>query len=701
MSRLRHWLPRLFLTWQGRWLLVQAVQPPEWALGPVLVTPNPPRLTEAWSSQASDPAPKWPHALTPLAEAVGFNYLMSLSPVQMLAPPHQELTETEVPYPDTDSAYHIYCHPKPSVGHLSPPLYLFTTVKSSNWPTGPYPVLQSIRPKNSFLHWSVVALAYLFYLLKGFFRFLLHKRSSGESESQRDMYRPLNATRKENMAHKLHDRESSEEDISPSQQKAQTRNPELTEEAESFPQEGPAQHPQTPEEVESFSPQAEAQTQHPEPTEEVEPPPLQQEAPSQPSEAPEELETPSPQEALTRPLETLKELVVRSVAHHGVNEAQQSNLYNFTIKPMDLALTITPQVTKCEPSLLHQDAPTQAPGLPTEYVHEIPVSEEVASLPGVQRHAHSNLPSVTLQPLDLELTITPEPTTEAEFPTAQQEALTPPLEHPEGTESSPTQQETSAKPPEPPGEVEPSREQEQPAQRSEPPGEVEPSPTQQEPTGQPPGPLVEAEPSASEQDQPTQPSEPTEPPEEVKTATQQDIPAQLSESFGEPETSATKEEASAQYPETPNEAESSATQQEIPALSPAEIETSAALQEQPAQPPEPSSGEVEPSLTQQEQPAQPPEHHEMTGSPPSHPHAHHSDLSSVTVKHADVELTITKEPTPEAGPSPNQRKPSAQPSVPLTNAEFSTMQHEAPTLPSQPPEEVELLPVQQEAPAEL
>uniref|UniRef100_A0A8C0DVV3 Leucine-rich repeat-containing protein 37 N-terminal domain-containing protein n=1 Tax=Balaenoptera musculus TaxID=9771 RepID=A0A8C0DVV3_BALMU len=54
----------------------------------------------------------------------------------------------------------------------------------------------------------------------------------------------------------------------------------------------------------------------------------------------------------------------------------------------------------------------------------------------------------------------------------------------------------------------------------------------------------------------------------------------------------------------------------------------------------------------------------------------------------------------KVGPSPNQHKPSAQPSVPLTNAEFSTTQHEAPTLPSQPPGEVEPLPVQQEAPAQ-
>ncbi|KAM8944355.1 uncharacterized protein AAEQ78_013249 [Lycaon pictus] len=57
-----------------------------------------------------------------------------------------------------------------------------------------------------------------------FFHSLLHKRCSIERESQegffwrrrplrlRDMYRPLNATRKKNMAQKLHDRDSSDED---------------------------------------------------------------------------------------------------------------------------------------------------------------------------------------------------------------------------------------------------------------------------------------------------------------------------------------------------------------------------------------------------------------------------------------------------------------------------------------------------------
>ncbi|XP_047563628.1 leucine-rich repeat-containing protein 37A2-like isoform X1 [Lutra lutra] len=59
---------------------------------------------------------------------------------------------------------------------------------------------------------------------RGFFRSLLRKRCSSENENQegffwrrrplwlRDMYRPLNATRKKNMAQKLHDKDSSDED---------------------------------------------------------------------------------------------------------------------------------------------------------------------------------------------------------------------------------------------------------------------------------------------------------------------------------------------------------------------------------------------------------------------------------------------------------------------------------------------------------
>ncbi|TKC33387.1 hypothetical protein EI555_008821, partial [Monodon monoceros] len=138
--------------------------------------------------------PKLPHALTSLAEAGGFNYLMSLSPVQMLAPPHQELTETEVPYLDMDS-----------VGEM---------------PTGPdqfavpHPDLNNKQTQ-------------------------YQKFPEAVPESiPRDFFGIPDKTMEP----------AEEAETSPSQQEAQPRHPELNEEAKTLPQqEPPAQHPQSPE----------------------------------------------------------------------------------------------------------------------------------------------------------------------------------------------------------------------------------------------------------------------------------------------------------------------------------------------------------------------------------------------------------------------------------------------------------------------
>ncbi|XP_046949386.1 leucine-rich repeat-containing protein 37A3-like isoform X4 [Lynx rufus] len=281
-------------------------------------------------------------------------------------------------------------------------------------------------------------------------------------------------------------------------------------------------------------------------------------------------------------------------------------------------------------------------------------------------------PRVTGKPLDVELTTTPGPDKGVESSTAQQEAPPQPLEHTEEAELSLTQRETSGKPPE---EVEPSSEQETPGQPSEPPGVIDPSLRQQETPAQPSVPPEEAKPSLSKQEP----------------------PAQLPDPFGEAELSPTQEEVSAQLAELLNEAESS-TQQETPAQSPGEIESSATLQEQPAQPPELPSREVEPSPTQQEHPAQPLWHHKMTVSPPGHYRDQHLNLPNVSLKPPDVHLTMSAEPTTEVGPSPVQHETIAQPSVPLNVEPFET-QHEAPTLPPQSPE-VESLPVQQETPTQ-
>ncbi|MXQ87272.1 hypothetical protein E5288_WYG007485 [Bos mutus] len=725
MSPLRRWL---LLTWQPLWLLVQAAQLLEWAQGPVQLTSDPPGLTEPWSSHSSDLLPELPHALTPLAEPGGFNYLTSSSPDHMLALPHEDLSETLVPYLDSDSAGELLAEPdKFAILHedlddkLTQHQKLPVAVPVLDWDQNQALVLppqhksktktidqaenhqsfeilvpplgsKSSKPTKfivspSNLKKDLVKHRPLAKVVVGTTR-QLGKKNQGLEElqddyldSSMDAFYPEESLPTDFLGSPDQPPEPPEAEISSSQQVHHTRRPLPTEQLESLSQE------EMPEEAESFSSQEEAQAQHLEPTEEVELPLLQQEALSQSSEAPKEVETSSPQEALAQPLETPKETVAGPVAHHKV---QQSHLHNVTVKPLDLVLTLTPEVTKeVEPSpvqqeilsqppehfegleplpaqqeapsefpeqqygvetppvqpedlsqpakhpetaasLLHQETPTQAPGFPTEYEFQVPISDEVIVRPGIEHQVHSNLHSVTFQPHDLGLTITPTLTKQTKFPATQQ------------------------KPPETLGEVELSSEQEQPAQPSEVTGEVEAFPSQQETTGQAP---EEVEPSSSEQEQLTQPSEPTG--EVEPSLTQQETLTQLSDSLGVAESSPVQEEDAAPSPESPNEAESFPTQQETLALSPVETESAATLVEQPGQ---------------------------------------HSGISNITVKPADLELTITTEPTPVAGLSPSQQIPLAQSSVPLTNAEFSASPPEAPTLLSQLPEEVEPLPVQVPAP---
>ena len=177
--------------------------------------------------------------------------------------------------------------------------------------------------------------------------------------------------------------------------------PELPEELEisSLLQETPAGPLQpTVEEPEPFVPGVEAQAKHPESPEETETPPLlqdalsqppeilkeagnsvspqeapaepsstpevQQEASAQPTEAPEEVEPWTPQEAPAQPPEEKVPPQEVNVPSLSQNEAQRPKLHNVTVKPVDLALTVTvtqpPQhPKKAEPSPGPQEAPDQ------------------------------------------------------------------------------------------------------------------------------------------------------------------------------------------------------------------------------------------------------------------------------------------------------------------------------------------------------
>ncbi|XP_049715192.1 leucine-rich repeat-containing protein 37A-like isoform X2 [Elephas maximus indicus] len=198
----------------------------------------------------------------------------------------------------------------------------------------------------------------------------------------------------------------------------------------------------------------------PEPNMEVEPSPIKQEMPTHPPEPP-------------------KEVVAQPLVNHEVttpssrqDQAQHSNLPKVTVKPVDLELTITPEPTmeveysttlqkttvpptkqvtiqtldlelsiSPEPNTpTKQGTPTRPPEPPKGVVTQHPAHHEVTvSPPGQDQAQHSNLPNVTVKPLDLELTITPEPTMEAEYSTVLQNNTTSSPEHPEVTLPPPDQ----------------------------------------------------------------------------------------------------------------------------------------------------------------------------------------------------------------------------------------------------------------------
>ncbi|XP_065766953.1 leucine-rich repeat-containing protein 37B-like [Muntiacus reevesi] len=453
MSRLRLWSPRLLLTWQPLWLLVQAAQPLGWAQAPVQLTSDPPGLTEPWSSHSSDLPPELPHALTPLAEPGGFNYLTSSSPDHLLALPHEDLSETLVPYLDSDSAGELLAEPdKFAILHedlddkLTQHQKLPEAIPVLDWDQNQALVLppqhkskaktigldqaenhqsfeilvpplgsKSSKPTKfivspSNLKKDLVKHRPLAKVVVGTTR-QLGKKNQGLEElqddyldSSMDAFYPEESLPTDFLGSPDETPEPPEAEISSSQLEYHTSRPFPTELFESSSQQ------EMPEEAESFSSEEEAQAQHLEHTNEVELPLLEQEALSQPAEAPKEVETSSPQEALAQPLEAPKETVARPAAHHTV---QQSHLHNVTVKPLDLVLTVTPEVTKeVEPSPVQLGVLSQPP----EHFEEqetqglSPVETESAATLLEQPTQHSSISNVTVKPADLELTITTEPT---------------------------------------------------------------------------------------------------------------------------------------------------------------------------------------------------------------------------------------------------------------------------------------------------
>nr|XP_031541733.1 leucine-rich repeat-containing protein 37B-like [Vicugna pacos] len=322
----------------------------------------------------------------------------------------------------------------------------------------------------------------------------------------------------------------------------------------------------------------------------------------------------------------------------------------------------------------HQKLPEEVPVLGWDQ-NQAPA---LSPRPKENEAQQSALDSVTVNPLDLALTGTPEVTNEVETSPVQQEAPSEPPERSEEVESS-LEQAATGQPPEPPEEAEPSPgEWRQPAQPYESNGEVMPFSTQQETPTQSP---AEIEPSATQQESTAQrPESPAEakpsaahsPEHDVTTASPpgQDQAQSLQ---GPSVTVKPVDLALTITPGPTSEAEPSLPQQEASAPSagfPEQLDPLFFQQEAPDQPPAPS-GNGEPSPVQLEPPTQPPEtsttaaaqrpvHNEVMFSPADPGEAQHPVMPSTTEKPLDLAVIITPEPAKEAGSSPEQQEGSPQ-----------------------------------------
>uniref|UniRef100_A0A2K6SJ49 LRRC37A/B like protein 1 C-terminal domain-containing protein n=1 Tax=Saimiri boliviensis boliviensis TaxID=39432 RepID=A0A2K6SJ49_SAIBB len=407
----------------------------------------------------------------------------------------------------------------------------------------------------------------------------------------------------------------------------------------------------------------------------------EQEQPAQPSESSGELEPSQTQEETpAQPPEAMEPSVIQEETPTGPPGP-----------PMEPELSPSEQEQPAQPS---ESSPAQqeTPAQPPEH-HEVTV------LPAGHHQAqHSDFPSVTLKPPDMQLTLATELTAEMGTSPIHQEAIAqlsgpvkdvepsttqhggPPL-LPESLEEVgplPILQETSVQSPEPIKDENPSPTQEEAAaEHPQTPEEVESPLIQHKAPAQTPQLPNEVVAQPPDHDQVQPPTlhdvivKPVHhmvtPPKEVGSSpVQQAVPAQSSEPPMVIEPSLIQQMALSLPPEFPQEVKPSLTQQDVLAQipePPLETEPSPTQQEATVQALEPPK-EVEPS-TQVPEPskevaARPPAHYEVTFTP-GQDQSQHSTSPSVTVQPLDLGLTITPESTTEVELFPTMQETATQP----------------------------------------
>ncbi|XP_062936427.1 leucine-rich repeat-containing protein 37A2-like [Cynocephalus volans] len=375
-------------------MLVQVAPLPEWAGRPVPLTSNPPELTEPWSSRSSELPPGSPHAFTPPAALGSFDYLGSSAAFQMLVR-SQEVAKKLIPLLGMDSAQELPPEPDQfAVLHqdlrekLARPQSLpdVVPVQQNQALVLPHGLKSKIRTVDSE---SSKATKFVVSPLK------------------RDLTQHLRLAKILGIPHPFAPKPKPQKQILHSDNgflSMDMVHPEFPLEI----QKDPDERLEAPEPAETNKLQQEALSQNLEPPEEIQFSPPQQD-PAQPPQPPEEEEPSSTQQ------EALEEVETSLTQQEALAQPPH---YPEDIKPFSLALTITP-----EP--------------PMEAEHSTALKKNTAPHPHQAQTQHPKLTQVTVQPLDLELTIATEPATELKPSPTGERTPTQPLEPPKEVAAQP------------------------------------------------------------------------------------------------------------------------------------------------------------------------------------------------------------------------------------------------------------------------
>ncbi|XP_069917868.1 leucine-rich repeat-containing protein 37A3-like [Oryctolagus cuniculus] len=347
--------------------------------------------------------------------------------------------------------------------------------------------------------------------------------------------------------------------------------------------------------------------------------------------------------------------------------APSPNLTPVTTQHLDLGLTITPETSSMvtEPSTDMQETSSQPP---MEGVTQSPIHQEV-TVPtlGHNQAQYPTLPHITVQPLDTVLTINAKRTRKAEHSTALKKTKVPPVLHeevlsqPDQVQAQhPTLTEVTVQP----FDVELTLTPESIV-------EGEPLPTMQETSGQPPGPhnevvyqppvyyeMVVPKPSQDQTPHPMSPSGTAEPSKLESTITQvpttQDEHSTAFKSISPP--------PYPMYPEVtfspPVQIQTQYTNLPQVTVKPLDLEITQTPQRTTEATP---STTMQMTLTQSTEPlkeliTQSPGDNEMTVPTAGQHQAQHPTSPSVIAQPSKMELTITLVPTAKAGHSPSLKK---------------------------------------------